>query len=203
LFRSQSETLVWAWLRHSGNVRGGFAAMLVALPAAVAFGVTVHSAISPQYAAFGMLAGILGANALSLSAPTIAGTDYLINANCTPVVGLLPALDIQLVALAVPPVPVVLMMTVLGILSVLTQMHIAFIGIVKLIKNILKTCFVYDRMTRTRHDPNREQAAQGVANAVASGSVACRLPEPSVEKFMRATLLSSPCWPPALQGRDR
>jgi SulP family sulfate permease len=43
--------------------------MLVALPAAVVFGVTLYSAISPQYAAFGVLAGILGATALGLIAP--------------------------------------------------------------------------------------------------------------------------------------
>ena len=60
----------------------GFAAMLVALPAAVAFGVTVYSAISPQYAAFGALAGILGATALGLLAPTFGGTDRLISAPC-------------------------------------------------------------------------------------------------------------------------
>jgi hypothetical protein len=32
--------------------------MLVALPAAIAFGVTVYSTISPSYAAFGALTGI-------------------------------------------------------------------------------------------------------------------------------------------------
>ncbi|MEI7431298.1 MAG: SulP family inorganic anion transporter, partial [Betaproteobacteria bacterium] len=32
----------------------------------------------------------------------------------------------------------------------------------------LKTCVVLDQMTRTRHDPNRELAAQGFANVVAS-----------------------------------
>ena len=60
-------------MRHSGDFWGGFAAMLVALPAAVAFGVTVYSAISPQYAAFGVLAGILGAVSLGLIAPTFGG----------------------------------------------------------------------------------------------------------------------------------
>ena len=54
------------WMRHSGDFWGGFAAMLVALPASVAFGVTVFSAVSPHYAAFGALAGILGAAALGL-----------------------------------------------------------------------------------------------------------------------------------------
>ena len=51
--------------------------MLVALPAAIAFGVTVYSTISPQYAAFGALTGILGAMALGLVAPTFGGTDRL------------------------------------------------------------------------------------------------------------------------------
>ena len=32
----------------------------------------------------------------------------------------------------------------------------------------LKTCVVLDQMTRTRHDPNRELATQGLANVVAS-----------------------------------
>jgi SulP family sulfate permease len=32
----------------------------------------------------------------------------------------------------------------------------------------LKTCVVLDQMTRTRHDPNRELAAQGLGNVVAS-----------------------------------
>lgn len=63
------------WMRHSGDFWGGFAAMLVALPASVAFGVTVYS-VSPHYAAFGALAhGILGATALGLIAPTFGGTD--------------------------------------------------------------------------------------------------------------------------------
>ena len=65
------------------------AAMLVALPASVAFGVTVYSAINPHYAAFGALAGILGATALGLLAPTFGGTDRLITAPCAPAAAVL------------------------------------------------------------------------------------------------------------------
>ena len=61
-----------AWMRHSGDFWGGFASMLVALPASVAFGVTVYAAIDPHYAAFGALAGVLGAMALGLIAPTFS-----------------------------------------------------------------------------------------------------------------------------------
>ena len=77
------------WMRHSGDFWGGFAAMLVALPASVAFGVTVYSAVSPYYAAFGALAGILGATALGLIAPTLGGTDRLISAPCAPAAAVL------------------------------------------------------------------------------------------------------------------
>ncbi|WP_422897735.1 SulP family inorganic anion transporter [Propionivibrio sp.] len=123
-------------MRYSGDFWGGFAAMLVALPAAVAFGVTVYSAISPQYAAFGALAGILGATALGLIAPTFGGTDRLISAPCAPAAAVLSAFAIQLVSQGVQPVPVVLMMTVLGILTGLIQILIGFLGIGKLIKYI-------------------------------------------------------------------
>ncbi len=53
--------------------------MLVALPAAMAFGVTVYSTLGPQYAPFGALAGMLGAAALGLIAPIFGGTDRLIS----------------------------------------------------------------------------------------------------------------------------
>jgi len=124
------------WMRSSGDFWGGAAAMLVALPAAVAFGVTVYTAIGPQYAAFGALAGILGATALGLIAPTFGGTDRLISAPCAPAAAVLSAFAIELVHQGVPPVTIVLMVTVLGILTGLIQMLIGFLGIGKLIKYI-------------------------------------------------------------------
>ncbi len=124
------------WMRYSGDFWGGFAAMLVALPASVAFGVTIYAAISPGYAAFGALAGILGAVALGLLAPTLGGTDRLISAPCAPATAVLTAFAIELVGQGVAPVTIVLMMTVLGILTGLIQMLIGFLGIGKLIKFI-------------------------------------------------------------------
>jgi SulP family sulfate permease len=124
------------WMRHSGDFWGGFAAMLVALPAAVAFGVTVYSAISPHYAAFGALAGILGATALGLIAPTFGGTDRLITAPCAPAAAVLSAFAIELVGQGVQAAAVVLMMTVLGILTGMIQILIGFLGFGRLIKYI-------------------------------------------------------------------
>ena len=125
-----------AKLKIPGDFWGGFASMLVALPAAVAFGVTVYSAISPQYAVFGALAGILGAAALGLIAPTFGGTDRLISAPCAPAAAVLSAFAIELVKQGANPSTIVLLLTVLGILTGLIQMLIGFLGAGRMIKYI-------------------------------------------------------------------
>ena len=43
----------------SGDLWGGFAAMLVALPSAIAFGVTIFSPLGAEFGAKGALAGML------------------------------------------------------------------------------------------------------------------------------------------------
>ena len=122
--------------RIPGDFWGGLAAMLVALPAAVAFGVTIYSAIGPEYAVFGALAGILGAAALGLIAPTLGGADRLISAPCAPAAAVLSAFAIELVKQGVAPASIVLMLTVLGILAGLIQMLIGFLGFGRLIRYI-------------------------------------------------------------------
>ena len=124
------------WMRYSGDFWGGFAAMLVALPASVAFGVTVYSAVSPQFAPFGALAGVLGAASLGLIASTLGGTDRLVTAPCAPAAAVLTAFSLQLVGQGVTPVAIVLMMTVLGILAGIIQSLIGFLGIGQLIRYI-------------------------------------------------------------------
>ncbi|HCI54010.1 MAG TPA: cyclic nucleotide-binding protein [Gallionella sp.] len=123
-------------LKVPGDFWGGLASTLVALPAAVAFGVTIYSAISPQYAVFGALAGILGATALGLIASTFGGTDRLISAPCAPAAAVLSAFAIELVNQGVAPASIVLMLTVLGILTGLIQILIGFLGVGRLIRYI-------------------------------------------------------------------
>ncbi len=108
--------------------------MLVALPSSVAFGVTVYFAVSPAHATFGALAGVLGAMALGLIAPTLGGTDRLISAPCAPAAAVLSAFAIEMVRQGVAPTNIVLMLTVLGILTGATQMFLGFLGIGRLIK---------------------------------------------------------------------
>ena len=70
--------------------------MLVVLPASIAFGVTVYSAIGPTYAAYGAIAGIVGATVIGLVAATLRGTDRLISAPCAPAAAVLAAFAIEL-----------------------------------------------------------------------------------------------------------
>ncbi len=125
-----------ARFKAPGDFWGGLASMLVALPASVAFGVTVYSAISPDYAVFGALAGMLGAAALGMIAPTFGGTDRLISAPCAPAAAVLSAFAIEQVQNGVSPSGIVLLLTVFGLLTGAIQMFIGFMGAGRLIKYI-------------------------------------------------------------------
>ena len=125
-----------AWVRHSEDFWGGLAAMLVALPAAAAFGVTVYTAIDPQFAAFGVLAGILGAIMLGLLASIFGGTDRMISAPCAPSAAVLAAFAIQLTADGMEPFSIVLMITVLGILAGIIQSLLGIMSIGGLVRYI-------------------------------------------------------------------
>jgi len=67
-----------------GELWGGLAAMLVALPSAIAFGVATYAPLGAGYVATGALAGILGAVALGIVAPLLGGAPRLISAPCAP-----------------------------------------------------------------------------------------------------------------------
>jgi SulP family sulfate permease len=125
-----------AKFKTPGDFWGGLASMLVALPAAVAFGVTVYSAISPQYAMFGAFAGMLGAAAIGLIAPIFGGTDRLISAPCAPAAAVLSAFAIELVKQGGAPSTIVSLLSVLGILTGLIQILIGFLGLGRLIRYI-------------------------------------------------------------------
>ena len=79
----------------AGDIWGGMAAMLVALPSAIAFGVTIFAPLGGTLAAQGALAGILGATALGLVAAAFGGCQRLISAPCAPAAAVLSALAIS------------------------------------------------------------------------------------------------------------
>ena len=120
----------------AGDFWGGFAAMLVALPSAIAFGVTIYAAIGPAYASLGAIAGILGATALGLLAPTLGGTNRLITAPCAPAAAVMAAFAIEAVQGGIPAGSVVLLLTVLGLLTGIIQFFLGRVRVGSFIKYI-------------------------------------------------------------------
>jgi len=80
----------------SGDLWGGLASMLVALPSSIAFGILVYSSLGAEYSGRGAMAGLLGAAALGLVAPFIGRNPGLISAPCAPAAAVLTALIAEL-----------------------------------------------------------------------------------------------------------
>ncbi|MDD5300349.1 MAG: SulP family inorganic anion transporter [Gallionella sp.] len=114
---------------EAGDFWGGLAAMLVALPSAIAFGVTIYSPLGASYAAQGALAGILGVTALGLIAPVLGGTNRLITAPCAPAAAVLAAFALESMHNGGDLPTVILMLSVLGLMAGLLQI---FFGTVRL-----------------------------------------------------------------------
>ena len=122
----------------AGDIWGGLASTLVALPASIAFGVAVYSPLGPQAVGEGALAGILGATAIGIVAPLFGGTDRLISAPCAPAAAVMGALAVQLMhpGSSAPPERVLLLMTVVALLSAGLQVLYGTVGGGTLIKYI-------------------------------------------------------------------
>jgi SulP family sulfate permease len=75
----------------AGDIFGGLAAMLVAFPSAVAFGLVVFAPLGGDFAGRAAFAGMTGAIALGLIAPLLGGTPRLISAPSAPAAAVLAA----------------------------------------------------------------------------------------------------------------
>lgn len=118
----------------SGDIWGGFAAMLVALPSAIAFGVTIFSPLGAEFGAKGALAGMLGVAALGLVAALFGGTQRLISAPCAPAAAVLSALTIQMTQQGSGVAVVVMTLFLVALLSSLVQIAFGLLRIGELIK---------------------------------------------------------------------
>lgn len=126
----------------SAEIWGALAAMLVAMPSSIAFGVAVYTVLGPGYAAQGALAGILGAVAMGTLAPLVGGTPRLISAPCAPAAAVMAALAAELIAGGpgnsprIAPQQIPLLMTLVGLISGGLQFVYGAIGGGRLIKYI-------------------------------------------------------------------
>ncbi len=106
----------------AGDFWGGLAAMLVSLPSAIAFGVTIYAPLGSAEAAQGALAGILGSIALGLIAALLGGAPRLISAPCAPAAAVLAAFAVEAVQAGENPVTVVLMLSMVGLMAGILQL---------------------------------------------------------------------------------
>jgi SulP family sulfate permease len=113
---------------------GGLAAMLVALPSAIAFGVTIFAPLGGSFAAQGAIAGIFGVTVLGVVAGIFGGTKRLITAPCAPAAAVLSALAIQMTQGGASAESAVLLLTLTGAIAGLFQIVFGLLGLGRLIK---------------------------------------------------------------------
>ncbi|MBL0166205.1 MAG: SLC26A/SulP transporter family protein [Propionivibrio sp.] len=106
---------------EAGDFWGGLAAILVVMPSAIAFGVTIYSPLGAAHVAQGALAGILGATALGLIAPALGGTQRLITAPCAPAAAVLAAFALEFMLNGGDFATAMLLFSLLGLAAGLLQ----------------------------------------------------------------------------------
>ena len=120
----------------AGDIWGGLAAMLVALPSAIAFGVAIVAPLGGALGAQGAVAGILGATVLGLVAPLAGDRTRLITAPCAPAAAVLSALAVGFAQGGMPAEQALLLLGLIGLFAGLIQIALGLAGIGKLIKFI-------------------------------------------------------------------
>ncbi len=120
-----------------GDLWGGLAAMLVTLPSAVAYGVVIFSAVSPNLGSAGALAGIVGAAVLGLIAPLVGRNGGFITAPCAPAAAVLSGFAAQLVQSGtLSPERILVLLAFTGLVSALLQIVYGALRAGRLIKFI-------------------------------------------------------------------
>ena len=121
----------------AGDLWGGFAAMLVVLPSAIAYGVAVYAVLGTDYIGLGVRTGLLGAIVLGLVAAALGGAPRLISTPSAPAAAVLAALVTDLLAGGTAtPARVVSLLTLVALLSGGLQILYGLLGGGRLIKYI-------------------------------------------------------------------
>jgi len=120
-----------------GDCLGGLAAMLVALPSAIAFGLIVYAPLGSEHAGKAAVAGVTGTIALGLVAPAFGGTSRLISAPCAPGAAVLAVFVGELVRnRSIQPETIPLYVALVALLAGLLQFVAGSLGGGKFIKYI-------------------------------------------------------------------
>ncbi len=117
-----------------GDVWGGTAAMFVALPSAIAFGVIVYGSIGGEYSAYGAVAGFFGVVAVGTVAALAGGTERLISAPSAPAAAVLSAFVLDYSARGFGADAVFVMVMLVALAAGVMQIFFGSIGLGRLIK---------------------------------------------------------------------
>ena len=120
----------------TGDLFGGLAAMLVAFPSALAFGLVVFAPLGAEMAGAGAFAGMVGAIALGLIAPLLGGTRRLISAPSAPAAAVMAAFVFAQVKQGADPGSIILLMTLVALLAGVLQFAFGALGGGRLMKYI-------------------------------------------------------------------
>jgi len=121
----------------AGDFWGGTAAMLVALPSAIAFGLIIYAPLGPALSGKAALAGMIGTVVLGLVTPWAGGTKRVVTAPCAPAAAVLSVFVIELVKQGRIPLDVIpIYITMVAVLAGAFQILIGYLGGGRIIKYI-------------------------------------------------------------------
>ena len=118
----------------SGEFWGGLAAMLVALPSAIAFGVTMFAPLGASFASAGAIAGILGTFAVGITAASFGGTKRLISAPSAPATAVMSAFALEMTQKNLAAGEIIVLMAVVALACGGLQILMGLLKIGRLIK---------------------------------------------------------------------
>lgn len=121
---------------NPGDIWGGAVGMLVALPAAIAFGVTIYAPLGSSHSAAGALAGVLGTIALGMICALLGSTKGLVTAPSAPAAALLSAFTLSFMTGGGNPNAALPMLLILGLVTGWLQILMGLSKLGKLIQYV-------------------------------------------------------------------
>ncbi|MCX5789593.1 MAG: SulP family inorganic anion transporter [Elusimicrobia bacterium] len=119
-----------------GDLWGGFAATLVAIPSALAFGVATFAALGPDFAGRGALAGLIAAAVAGLVASPLGGAPRLVTVPCAPAAAVMGALAADLAGAGAAPERVIVTLALVALACGALQFFYGATGAGRIIKYI-------------------------------------------------------------------
>ncbi|NCQ18516.1 MAG: SLC26A/SulP transporter family protein [Ignavibacteria bacterium] len=120
-----------------GDILGGTAAMLVAIPSAIAFGLIIFAPLGAEFSGRAAIGGILGTITMSLFAALFGGTKRLISAPCAPAAAVLSVFVSEVFNKgAIPADSIPIYVTLVSLFAGIVQVFIGKLGGGRFIKYI-------------------------------------------------------------------